>query len=135
MHPNKRGKASKVFLSGCGRQPTAHFTQSSTILNTSIFFLSLASFKLGHWQKEFVWFLSVFYLCVYLGATHEMPRHVCLALFILLRPTPSLPLLASSCYPHPGLASFDSMRNKTLMEMSLMKVSTSKNDGPPAETS
>lgn len=69
--------------------------------------------------------------CVYLGAVLEMPRHVCLALFILLRPTPSLPLLASSSYPSPGPASFDSMGNKTLMEMSPIKVSTRRDhDGP-----
>lgn len=55
-------------------------------------------------------------LCVYLGATLETPRHVCFALFILLCPTPSPPLLASSSGPrliHTNCPlSFDSMGNQ-----------------------
>lgn len=131
--PQLRGWASKVFclVVGEGQQ---YASLSVSILNTVIFFLYLDSW-LGHSPLRqkcvCVWFLSVC-LCVYLGATLEMPRHVCFALFILLYPTLFLPLLASSSGPSliqtDGPLSFDSMWNKTLMEMSLLHISITSGD-------
>ena len=119
--PIKRFGLVKCFclVVSAGQQ---HASLSTSILNTVIFIHSWASSSLApcYFGKSVCVRVCVCGFWVYLGATFE---NVCFALFILFCPTPSLTVVASSSGPHliptDCPVSFDSMRNKTLMEITI----------------